>query len=254
MRYFLEIAYNGTAYHGWQNQPNAITVQEVVEKSLSTYLQENITVVGCGRTDTGVHASQFFLHFDTLKVQTDYELFLFKINSILPKDIAVFHIIPVNNDAHARFTAMNRSYIYKISHIKNPFNDDFSWRLNKNLDIKLMQQAGELLLGTQDFTSFSKLHTDVKTNICTVTNFSIISNDRDGIEFHISANRFLRNMVRAIVGTVVDVGLGKVSLQGFKEIIASQNRSNAGASVPAKGLFLSKIEYPDTIYLPNTTI
>ena len=249
MRYFLEIAYNGTHYHGWQNQPNAISVQEVVEKSLSTYLQEKIAVVGCGRTDSGVHASQFFLHFDTVKVQTNHELFLFKINSILPKDISVYQIIPVVSDAHARFTAQSRSYIYSISQIKNPFLYDVSWRLNKKLDIEKMRIAGSLLLGTQDFTSFSKLHTDVKTNICTVTNFEIIEKENIGIDFHISANRFLRNMVRAIVGTVVDVGLGKLSIEDFKQIIAIKNRSNAGASVPAKGLFLSEVVYPNNIFV-----
>ncbi|PQJ78911.1 tRNA pseudouridine(38-40) synthase TruA [Polaribacter porphyrae] len=241
MRYFIELSYNGKNYHGWQIQPDAISVQEKLNNALSTLYQKDIQVVGAGRTDTGVHAKQMFAHFDSTE-PLEKEI-VFKLNSILPNDITVYKVFLVDNNKHARFDAISRSYEYKIWLGRNPFLLDFSWQIHSQKpNVKLMNDAAKLLLKYTDFESFSKVKTEVYTFNCDITE-AIWIQKNDDLTFHISANRFLRNMVRAIVGTLLDVGLGKITINDFKEIIESKNRSNAGLSVPAKGLFLTKIKY-----------
>ena len=241
MRYFIELSYNGKNYHGWQIQPDAISVQEKINNALSTVYQKDIQIVGAGRTDTGVHASQMFAHFDIDKLIDDN--LEFKLNSILPNDIFIKAIFLVDDEKHARFDALSRSYEYKIWLGRNPFLLDFSWQIHSQKpNIALMNEAAKLLLDYEDFESFSKVKTDVHTFNCNVTEAFWIQKENQ-LTFHISANRFLRNMVRAIVGTLLDVGLDKISISDFKNIIESKNRSNAGLSVPAKGLFLTQIKY-----------
>jgi len=241
LRYFIELSYNGKNYHGWQIQPDAVSVQEKLNNALSTIFQEKIEVVGAGRTDSGVHASQMFAHFDIEK-ELEKEV-VFRINSILPNDIAVSQVFLVNNEKHARFDATSRSYEYKIWLGRNPFLLDFSWQIHSQKpNVDLMNKAAKLLLEYTDFQTFSKVKTEVYTFNCDITEAYWIQNKNELI-FHISANRFLRNMVRAIVGTLLDVGLGKISIKDFKQIIESKNRANAGLSVPAKGLFLTHIKY-----------
>lgn len=241
MRYFIELSYNGKNYYGWQIQPDAVSVQEKLNDALSTIFQEKIEVVGAGRTDSGVHASQMFAHFDIEK-ELEKEV-VFRINSILPNDIAVSQVFLVNNEKHARFDATSRSYEYKIWLGRNPFLLDFSWQIHSQKpNVDLMNKAAKLLLEYTDFQTFSKVKTEVYTFNCDITEAYWIQNKNELI-FHISANRFLRNMVRAIVGTLLDVGLGKISIKDFKQIIESKNRANAGLSVPAKGLFLTHIKY-----------
>jgi tRNA pseudouridine38-40 synthase len=241
LRYFIELSYNGKKYHGWQIQPDAISVQEKLNDAISTIFQEQIKVVGAGRTDTGVHASQMFAHFDI-----DKELnkdVVFKLNSILPNDISVHKVFLVDAEKHVRFDATSRSYEYKICLGRNPFLLDFSWQIHSQKpDVNLMNEAAKLLLEYTDFQTFSKVKTDVYTFNCDVTE-AFWESEGSELTFHISANRFLRNMVRAIVGTLVDVGLGKISKEDFRNIIESKNRGNAGLSDPAKGLFLTKIKY-----------
>ena len=241
MRYFIELSYNGTNYHGWQIQPDAVSVQEKINSALSTIYQTEIEVIGAGRTDTGVHASQMFAHFD-VDEEVDENL-AFKLNSILPNDIFIKNIVKVDNEKHARFDALERSYEYRIWLGRNPFLLDFSWQIHSQKpDVKLMNEAAKLLLKYEDFESFSKVKTDVYTFNCKVTQ-AFWKQENELLIFYISANRFLRNMVRAIVGTLLDVGLGKITVDDFKNIIESKNRSNAGLSVPAKGLFLTQIKY-----------
>ena len=241
MRYFIELSYFGKNYHGWQIQPDVITVQEKINKAISTILRKEINITGAGRTDAGVHASQMFAHFDF-----DKELnkdFTYKLNAILPDDIVIYKTILVSKEAHTRFDAVSRSYEYKIVLGRNPFLLDVSWQLNyKNIDIDLMNKAAEILYEYEDFECFSKVKTDVNTFICKVTNAEWKLNENE-LTFYISADRFLRNMVRAIVGTLLNVGLGKTSLEEFRKIIESKNRSKAGVSVPARGLFLTQVEY-----------
>lgn len=241
MRYFIELSYNGKNYHGWQIQPDAISVQEKLNYAISTILQENIQVVGAGRTDTGVHASQMFAHFDV-----DRELeknIIFKLNSILPNDISVQDFYLVDDEKHVRFDATSRSYEYKIWLGRNPFLLDFSWQIHSQKpDVSLMNEAAKLLLEYTDFQCFSKVKTDVYTYNCDVTEAFWKENNKE-LTFYISANRFLRNMVRAIVGTLLDVGLSRITVDDFRKVIESKNRSNAGLSVPAKGLFLTNIKY-----------
>lgn len=241
MRYFIELSYNGKNYHGWQIQPDAISVQEKLNLAVSIILQQKIEVVGAGRTDTGVHASQMFAHFDIdEKLEGDVP---HKLNSILPNDIVVYDVFLVDAEKHARFSAESRSYEYRIWSGRNPFLLDFSWQIHsQKLDIAKMNEAAKLLLEYENFQTFSKVKTEVYTFNCNVTEAYWKQTD-DLLTFYISANRFLRNMVRAIVGTLVDVGLHKVSVEDFRQIIESKNRSNAGLSVPAKGLFLTKIKY-----------
>ncbi|QGY46358.1 tRNA pseudouridine(38-40) synthase TruA [Maribellus comscasis] len=243
-RYFLQLSYKGTSYHGWQVQPNALSVQEVMEKALSTLLRENVSVVGAGRTDTGVHASFFVLHFDAANSDIDVQNFPYKLNRFLPKDIAVQRVWRVKNDAHARFDALSRTYKYYISTTKDPFATETTYHFSPELDVLKMNNAAKLLFGYTDFTSFSRLHTDVKTNNCKIYQAEWTSEGTQ-LVFTIKADRFLRNMVRAIVGTLLEVGKGKLSVDGFKNVIEAEDRRIAGVSAPAEGLFLVGIEYPD---------
>ena len=245
MRYFIEFSYKGTAYHGWQNQPNAISVQEVLEKGLSTLLREKMEVVGAGRTDAGVHAKQMFAHFDTTQ-EIDSPDLVFRLNSFLPEDIAVMEVKKVTAEAHARFDAMERTYEYWIVQEKSPFYIDSAHCILRPLDIEAMNEAATILRQYQDFECFSKSNTDVKTFLCDVREASW-KEDGEKLIFIISADRFLRNMVRAIVGTLLDIGMHKRNPEEIRAIIESKNRGEAGASVPAKGLYLTKVLYPETI-------
>ena len=241
MRYFIKLAYNGTHYHGWQYQPNASSVQETMNKAVSTLLNTEINLMGAGRTDTGVHAKEMYAHFD-FESFFDIPGLIHKLNSYLPKDIAVHEIIPVADEAHTRFDARKRSYEYHINIFKDPFLQEQSWYFHQPLDIDLMNEAAELLLNYTDFQCFSKVNTDVNTFDCTI--FEANWKQENGkLIFTISANRFLRNMVRAIVGTLINIGLHKITLADFNAIIKSKNRDKAGFSVPAHGLYLTKIEY-----------
>ncbi|MFL1895795.1 tRNA pseudouridine(38-40) synthase TruA [Aquimarina sp. 2-A2] len=247
MRYFLELAYNGTPYHGWQRQPNAVSVQETIEQALSMILREEIGIMGAGRTDTGVHAKQLMAHFDVDK-NLDKETLRYKLNCILPKEIAVYGLRKVRPSAHARFDAVSRSYEYHISFKKNPFAIDTTYYLKKKLDLTVMNEAAEMLLNYTNFKCFSKSKTDVKTYNCDIAEakWEVTEN---GLIFKISANRFLRNMVRAIVGTLIEIGEHKLSVADLERIIKSEDRGEAGYSVPAAGLFLTAVEYPKTIYI-----
>lgn len=245
MRYFIEIAFNGKHYHGWQIQPEAISVQEVLERSLSTLLREAIKITGAGRTDTGVHARQLFAHFD-LSEQIETDETIFRLNSFLPKDIAVIDMFRVRDDAHARFDAISREYQYYIGLKKDPFLQDFAYSVHLMPNIDLMNKAAKLLLGHQDFQCFSRSNTDVKTYYCDVRT-AHWELENDVMIFSVSADRFLRNMVRAIVGSLLDVGYGKTSLAHFSEILESRDRTKAGASAPAHGLYLTRIVYPNSI-------
>lgn len=252
MRYFIELAYDGTNYHGWQSQPGSVTVQEQLELGLRYKAGLEDRVTGCGRTDAGVHAGQFFAHFDhnELMEPADLAELTSSLNSFLPGDIVVRQIFRVNNDAHARFDAVSRTYQYFIQTAKNPFNRNYAWHLCINPDIELMNRAATVLMTYQDFTSFSKLHTDVKTNFCNI--FKASWEQADGqLVFTITADRFLRNMVRAIVGTLMDIGRNKISLDDLKRIIESKNRQKAGISVPANGLFLHRVDYIRENILPG---
>ena len=242
MRFFIQLSYNGTNYHGWQIQPNASSVQETLTKALSVVLnQKDISIMGAGRTDTGVHASQMFAHFD-YENPIDSKTIVHKLNSFLPKDIAVSDIILVDENAHARFDAKQRTYEYKINLNKNVFLDELSWYYNKELNIDAMNDAAKLLIEFIDFQCFSKVHTDVNTFNCKISQ-AFWKKENDALIFTISADRFLRNMVRSIVGTLVYVGLGKISKADFKIIIESKDRKKAGFSVPAHGLYLTEIKY-----------
>ncbi len=242
-RYFVELSYNGTSFFGWQRQPNQVSVQEEIENAF-TKLNSNIpiSVVGCGRTDTGVHAQHYVLHVDFLKVD-NLEQLIFKLNRILPESIVIQAVKEVGSDFHARFHAVSRTYRYFINTKKNPFKIDLSWTFTQNLDFEAMNQAGKLLLGTKDFTSFSKVNTDVKTNICTVTKAQWVKVDDTNYYFEITADRFLRNMVRATVGTLIEVGEGKIQPQNVLSILEAKNRGAASLSVPAHGLFLWEVCY-----------
>ena len=242
MRYFLEFAYKGTNYHGWQYQPNAISVQETLNKAISLILKTEIDLVAAGRTDTGVHAKQMFAHFD-YDIEIDTNFLVHKLNSFLPKDIAVLAIHNVHKDAHARFDATKRTYKYHIHTQKNVFENDSSWYCKNSLNIDLMNKACEILFNHTDFECFSKVHTDVNTFNCKIFEANW-KQDNNQLVFTITADRFLRNMVRAIVGTMIYIALEKVSLQEFEEIIQSKDRKKAGFSVPAHGLYLTKVEYP----------
>lgn len=241
-RYFLSLSYNGSSYHGWQIQPNAASVQQEIETALSKlHGNDPIEVVGCGRTDAGVHAQQYFLHTD-LPLQWDPQQLVFKLNRMTSPDIAFFQAWETASDLHARFDASQRTYRYFIHQQKNPFKNHTSWYLQTKLDVAAMNLAAKHLLGQQDFGSFAKLHTDVKTNICEVF-AAHWQKSENGLYFEITANRFLRNMVRAIVGTLVEVGLGKLNPNDLVQIIEAKDRGVAAVSAPAQGLFLWKITY-----------
>lgn len=244
MRYFIEFKYNGAAYCGWQRQPNAPTVQGAIEKALSTLLRESIEIVGAGRTDTGVHASFYVAHFecgDHSPIDTQH--IKYKLNIILPEDIAITRIYAVESDAHARFDAREREYKYYIERHKNPFTRHSTWQYNVDLDVEKMNLAADYLLKTSDFTTFAKLNSNNKTNICDVRHAHWERGDDGVLIFTICADRFLRNMVRSIVGTLVDVGRGKYSVEDFQRIVDSRNLAKASAGAPAQGLFLSRIDY-----------
>ena len=245
-RYFLQLSYKGTKYHGWQVQPNATSVQGIIENALSTLLREKISVVGAGRTDTGVHALFFVLHFDTENEHIETENIVYKLNRFLPSDIAFQRLWKVKNDAHARFDAVSRTYHYYISKEKDPFTTETSYTYTVSLDKDKMNEAAKILFEYDDFTSFSKLHTDVKTNNCKIFHAEW-KEEGTQLVFIITADRFLRNMVRAIVGTLLEVGKGKLSISEFRSIIEQKDRGAAGTSVPAEGLFLVNIKYPEEI-------
>lgn len=246
MRYFIEIAYNGKNYFGWQRQPEQISVQQVLEETLSTLLREEIKLTGAGRTDTGVHAKQLFAHFDFDEIE-NFDNIIFRINSFLPKDISLKYIFKVKQDAHARFDAVERQYEYLISLEKDPFSQDFAFQINNKPDVELMNQAAEMLLSHKDFQCFSRSRTDVKTYNCTIVKAFWEATD-NRLVFTIAADRFLRNMVRAIVGTLLDVGYGKTTLEDFKAILKSKSREEAGASAPAHGLYLTRVVYPESVF------
>ncbi len=241
-RYAFQLSYNGGRYFGWQRQPKDISVQEVLEKAFSTILREEIAVTGAGRTDTGVHAAFYIAHFDTENEISDPVQLVYKLNRFLPADIAIQKIWKVDNEFHARFSAVSRTYKYYISTVKNPFATGTSFQYTVPLNVDWMNQAAKMLFEFTDFTSFSKLHTDVKTNNCKIYQAEWERNG-DQLVFTIKADRFLRNMVRAIVGTLIDVGKGKISIEQFAEIIERKDRGEAGTSVPPQGLFLVDIEY-----------
>jgi len=241
-RYFINIAYKGTNYHGWQVQTNANSVQAEINKALSTILQQTISVVGAGRTDTGVHAKELFAHFEA-KISLDLKTLQYKINSFLPDDIAINSIVKVKEDMHARFSATFRTYEYHITSSKSPFLAESAFFFPYHLDIDKMNTVAKKIMEYTDFSCFSKSKTDTFTNDCTITE-AYWKQENDHLIFTITANRFLRNMVRAIVGTLLDVGQGKLSEKDVINIIASKNRSEAGQSVPAHGLFLVKVGYP----------
>ncbi|MET3981685.1 tRNA pseudouridine38-40 synthase [Mucilaginibacter sp. UYP25] len=243
-RYFIELAYDGTNYHGWQVQPNAVTVQEVLDKALTTLLRQPIETIGCGRTDTGVHATEYFAHIDVQSIN-DKSLVIDKrsLNALLPHDIAIKNIVPVHPEAHARFDAKLRSYEYHIHFEKNPFLNGYSWLIRDKPDLELMNRAAAIVMEYTDFSCFSKSNTQVKTNNCKIAKAEW-AETKNGIVFHISADRFLRNMVRAIVGTLLQVGRGEMQPEEIRKVIDSKNRSKAGTSVPACGLYLTEIKYP----------
>ena len=242
MRYFIEISYLGTNYHGWQSQPNAITIQEITENCLSKILNNPVKLVAAGRTDAGVHAKQMYAHFDSDMKINDIKSFEHKVNSFLPKDIVVRKLIFVNDNAHARFDALYREYEYHISLKKNPFVIDKAYFFKKSLDIKKMNKCCNIMLQYTNFKSFSKSKTDVKTYDCKIYEAKWMLNENYLI-FKIKADRFLRSMVRAIVGTLIEIGLGKITEKEFKLIIEKKDRQLAGFSVPAHALFLKKIDY-----------
>jgi len=247
-RYFIHFGYKGTNYHGWQIQPNGITVQEVLDHVLSIILKEQIKTIGAGRTDTGVHASCFYAHFDCkLSNLEQNQKIIYQLNAILPIDIAVYKIISVRADAHARFDAISRTYLYRISQVKDPFNQEFVMYIANPLNMDAMNKTAAILKEYEDFTSFSKLHSDVKTNNCKIfkANWKLHQHE---LHFTITANRFLRNMVRAIVGTMLEVGNEKITADDIHSIIKSKNRSKAGTSVKARGLHLVDIQYPVEIF------
>ena len=247
-RYFLELSYNGTAYNGWQIQNNAPSVQQTIESSLSKMLNEPIAIVGCGRTDSGVHASYYIAHFDSAKSdKIEADSFMYHLNCILPRDIAIKRVTKTDDNTHARFDAIEREYKYYITCKKSPFLHSHMYQYLIPLDVDKMNIAAELLLSYTDFTSFAKLHSGNKTNICDVKAAYWLAED-DNLIFTIRANRFLRNMVRAITGTIIDVGRGKLSLEQFKQIVESQDVHAIKSTAPAHGLYLTNVIYEDNMY------
>lgn len=248
-RYFIFLSYKGTSYHGWQVQPNSVTVQEILDSSLTTILNEKIRTTGAGRTDTGVHAKFFCAHFDSTSPDLALKKNLcYRLNRFLPNDIAVSRIVRVVPDAHARFSAISRTYRYNISKIKDPFWDDNSWYVPARTDINAMNEVCGILLNHNDFTSFARLHSDTKTNLCRIF-YAVWEQADNRLVFTIKSDRFLRNMVRSLVGTMVEVGTGKIPVSRFEEIIVAKDRSKASKSAPAKGLHLIEIDYPDDIFI-----
>ncbi len=247
MRYFIELSYNGATFHGWQIQPDVISVQESIEKALSVLLRKPQSIVGAGRTDAGVHAKFMVAHFET-DVNFETEQLKFKLNSFLPESIAIYNIYIVKNEAHARFDAMARAYEYRVVTEKNPFEINSTHLVKLPLDVNKMNLAAKRMLAYTNFKCFSKSKTDVKTYNCDLF-YAFWEQENNCLVFKISANRFLRNMVRAIVGTLLEIGSGKLELEDIDRIIRSENRSEAGYSVPAKGLYLTEVLYPESIRL-----
>ena len=249
MRYFVTFSYFGAAYRGWQKQPNAVTVQQLMEDVFTTLLRQKITLMAAGRTDAGVHAKKMTAHFD-IEQTLDKKDVVMKLNSFLPEDIGIYEIFEVAEESHARFSALSRTYEYWIVRHKNPFFKDTAYYVKQPLNVQAMNSAAEILMEYEDFETFSKSKTDVKTYHCKISRAVWVADD-EKLVFTITADRFLRNMVRAIVGTLLDVGQGKIGLQDVKTIIKSKDRSKAGASVPAKGLYLTLVEYPENILKIN---
>lgn len=257
MRYFILLSYDGAAYCGWQRQPDAPSVQQTVEQALSTLLREQVEVVGAGRTDTGVNASRYVAHFDCEAGVKDCRQLVYKLNLILPRDIAVERVWRVGAEAHARFDAVEREYTYYISQRKNPFRRYSAWQYYVPLDVERMNEAARALTEWEDFTTFAKLNSNNKTNICHVTRaeWRRAAEDEDLLVFTIRADRFLRNMIRAIVGTLVDVGRGRYTVEEFREILHSCDLSRSSAGAPAVGLFLSDVRYDERVeYNEENTI
>lgn len=242
MRYFITFSYDGTAYHGWQIQPHSLSVQEELQKAMSILLRKPMEVVGAGRTDTGVHARKMVAHFD-YDEEVDCPQLVYKLNKLLPRDIAVQQVEPVAEDMHARFSAKSRTYHYFVHMGKNPFLRSYSWQVYGNIDFELMNQAASVLMEYKDFTSFSKVNTDTKTNDCTITEAHWDRVGEDQWCFTITANRFLRNMVRAIVGTLMEVGRGRMTIEQLRRVIDAKDRCCAGDSVPGNALFLVQLKY-----------
>lgn len=247
MKFFFEIAYHGKNYAGWQNQANAIGIQSVIENALSQMFRTEVKIIGSGRTDTGVHCEQQFFHCE-LEKEIEYQSLIQKLNSFLPRDIVVKDIRKVKPDANARFDAMERTYHYRITRKKNPFLEGLAWHFFKPVDLQTMNSAAALLLGEHDFECFSKVNTDVNHFLCNIKKAEW-KEDGQMLEFTITANRFLRGMVRSIVGTLLDVGTGKTSIKEFQAIIQSRDRKRAGANVPPQGLYLTKVKYPARIFV-----
>lgn len=248
MRYFIELCYEGSAYCGWQRQKSAPSVQQSIEQGLSTLLRCPTEIVGAGRTDTGVHASYYVAHFDTAQPIADTTSFAYHLNAILPRDIAIKRISQVADEAHARFDAVRREYRYRIENRKNPFTRAHSWQYYVALDVEAMNEAAARLFDFEDFTSFAKLNSNNTTNICHIYEAHWREVEDGVLEFTIAADRFLRNMVRAIVGTLVDVGTGKLTPEGFAEIVAARDLSRSSGSAPAQGLFLNDVQYPPEVF------
>ena len=249
MRYFLRFAYDGTAFHGSQRQPNGVTVQETMEQALAMIFREPIPLTFAGRTDAGVHAREMYADFDIGRQLPDAGHICFRLNGILPDSIAIFDIFPVTDDAHARFSATRRTYEYHIVDHKDPFLCQQATRVRPGLDFEAMNEAAQLLIGKQDFASFCRTNTDVKTTICDLTRAEWKELGNGHAVFTIAADRFLRNMVRAVVGTLFEVGRGKMTKEQFAEVITQHNRCAAGDSAPAEGLFLVQIDYPEDLFL-----
>ena len=248
MRYFLEFSYAGTYYHGWQRQPNAVSIQETMEDMLTTFFKNPTPLVAAGRTDTGVHAQQMFAHFQVINPIQDHIEWLYKANKFLPNDIAVHRLHTVNDEAHARFDANSRTYQYYIKNKKSPFQNELHYCLYQDLNLDKIKKASQIIMEYEDFECFSKSNTGVKTYLCKISSAKW-EKTKNGYIFTITANRFLRNMVRAIVGTLIEIGLNRKTVEDFQNIIQSKNRSEAGFSVPAKGLFLTQITYPKSIFI-----
>lgn len=253
-RYFLKLAFDGASYHGWQLQKNAVSVQQILNQALVLLIPGSTGLTGAGRTDAGVHAREFFAHFDCVELldRSSRNKLVYKMNRYLPKDIVIYDIIPVIPDANARFSATSRTYKYYMHTFKDPFREKYSQYFYGNLDLDLMNHGADLLATTRDFTSFSKVDSDTKTNFCSVQ-LAVWKKQENDLIFTIRADRFLRNMVRTIVGTLLELGQGKMNLSDLERIISAHNRSDAGESVVAKGLFLEQIEYPAEIFLPDPT-
>jgi tRNA pseudouridine38-40 synthase len=248
MRYFIYLAYDGTRYHGWQIQPNGISVQETLMQALATFLRRPVEVTGAGRTDAGVHARLMVAHFD-YDSPLDGPAVTDKLNRLLPPDIAVYRVVPVKPEAHARFDATWRTYHYFVTTRKDPFTRQYAWRLFHTPDFQRMNEAARTLFDYTDFTSFSKLHTDVKTNNCRIMQAEWTQVGPTEWRFTIQADRFLRNMVRAVVGTLMEVGRGKMTVDEFRRVIEAKNRCSAGSSVPGNALFLVDVGYPEELFL-----